>query len=131
MSDPARRILVVDDEPDVAELLVDLLSSEGFQVDVAVSGRDALARLETARYDLIISDARMPDVDGAALYEALGGVDPALRTRFVLLTGDSVAPEVRGFIDRTAVPCLTKPFAFEQMIRTVHRLAGPSRGKAR
>jgi hypothetical protein len=63
-----RRILVVDDEPDVAAVLVDLLRSEGHEVDAVLDGGAALERIAARRYDLILSDTKMPGMDGQAFF---------------------------------------------------------------
>ena len=60
---PERKALVVDDEREIAEALADFLSLEGFRCDIAIGGAAAQARLARGRYDLIVSDLRMPDLD--------------------------------------------------------------------
>lgn len=61
---PVSRILVVDDEPDVAEFMELVLRADGHEVETAHGGRAALARLAHDTYDLIVCDLHMPDVDG-------------------------------------------------------------------
>jgi two-component system NtrC family sensor kinase len=121
---PGSRILVVDDEPDVAGVLTDLLKAAHEQVEAASDGRAALERLEHAEYDLVLCDVRMPGLDGPALYRALGQTQPRLLSRFVFLTGDTLNPESREFVQQTGAPCLNKPFDFDEVYRVIGRALG-------
>jgi CheY-like chemotaxis protein len=117
-----KRILVVDDEPLVASLLVDLLTGDGHRVEVAGNGREALDRLGTADFDVIISDFRMPVLDGPTLYERQVLRDARARDRFVFITGDALAPETRRFIAQTGVLTLDKPFLPAQVRRVAQQV---------
>ncbi len=115
------RILVVDDEPDVAGVLADLLKAQHEQVETAADGRAALERVAQADYDLILCDVRMPGMDGPDLYRTLSATHPELLSRFVFLTGDTLNPESREFVQHTGAPCLSKPFDFDEVFRVVGR----------
>jgi two-component system NtrC family sensor kinase len=119
-----RRILVVDDEPDVAGVLIDLLKVAHEQVETVSDGRAALEKLGQAEYDLILCDVRMPGLDGPDLYKVLGKTHPRLLSRFVFLTGDTLNPESREFVQQTGVPCLGKPFDFDEVYRVIGRALG-------
>ncbi len=121
---PGSRILVIDDEPDVAGVLTDLLKAENGQVETASDGRAALAKLGQAEYDLILCDVRMPGLDGPDLYKALARSHPELLSQFVFLTGDTLNPESREFVQQTGAPCLSKPFDFDEVYRVVGRALG-------
>jgi nitrogen fixation negative regulator NifL len=116
-----RRILVVDDEPDVATILDDLLTCEGHTVEQANDGVAALAKLDQRPFDLVVSDVRMPRMDGRALYEAIGERMPGLLGRLVFMTGDTLGPRTRDFLEQTGVPTVSKPFNFEEVRRVVAR----------
>ena len=88
-------ILVVDDEPSVIRGLTRLLRRDGHTVDTAPNGRMALARLQERAYDLILSDLRMPELDGSGLYQALAQY-PELQQRFVFLLPLPTAPGYLG-----------------------------------
>ena len=122
---PPGRVLVVDDEPDVAGVLVDLLRAEHQQVDAATDGRAALEKIEAAAYDLILCDVRMPGLDGPELYRALRLLHPELLPRFVFLTGDTLNPESREFVQQTGAPCISKPFDFDEVYRVIGRALQP------
>jgi PAS domain S-box-containing protein len=102
-------ILVVDDEPEVAQLLIDILQRDGHRVDRAASGREALTRLRYGEVDLILSDLRMPDLDGPALYRELRAQRPELLSRIVFMTGDTLGGDMTGFLTDTGVRVLEKP----------------------
>ena len=105
----AARILVVDDEPEVGQMLIDILERDGYRVDRANSGREALSRLRTSKVDLILSDLRMPDLDGPALYRELAAQRPELLSRIVFMTGDTLSGDMTGFLSETGVRLLEKP----------------------
>jgi signal transduction histidine kinase/ActR/RegA family two-component response regulator len=114
-----KTILVVDDETAVAQLVADLLQLDGHTVDVAPSGVDALKRITSHRYDLVITDVRMPDVDGPHLYREVATRYPEARPRFVFMTGDLLGPATRDFLESTRAPRLAKPFDLETVRRVV------------
>jgi two-component system NtrC family sensor kinase len=114
-------ILIVDDEPSVIRGLTRLLRRDGHTVDTASNGRTALARLQERPYDLILSDLRMPELDGSGLYQALEQY-PKLRQRFVFLTGDTVSHETMTFFEQTGVRWLTKPFRASEVRRTIQQI---------
>ena len=79
-------------------------------MDTAANGQLALAQLQERPYDLILSDLRMPELDGPGLYRALEQHAPQLCRRFIVLTGDSLSPETEAFVAQSGVQRLTKPF---------------------
>jgi two-component system NtrC family sensor kinase len=119
------RVLVVDDESVIAQLIADVLGGEGFEVDTAPHGLAALDRLANRTYDVILSDLRMPELDGLGLFREIEQRYPELLRRFVFITGTSEHTDYHGFIDDAKVPVLTKPFDMMNLIRVVRtRLAG-------
>jgi PAS domain S-box-containing protein len=114
---PARKALVVDDEQEIAESLADFLSIEGFACDIAVGGAAAQARLTQGYYDLVISDLRMPGMDGPQLYAWIAAERPDLVDRVAFATGDTLGAAAARFLDAVKRPVLEKPF----MPDAVHR----------
>jgi CheY-like chemotaxis protein len=111
--------LVVEDEPSVLDLVVTLLGESGWRVEVAPGGRAGLDSVLGNRYDLIVSDIRMPDGNGQEFYERALAHDPALRRRFIFITGDTAGDSARAFIVAAVVPVVEKPFsptAFEEAV---------------
>jgi len=118
---PGKTILVVDDEPEVAEMLVDMLVAEGHHVEAVLDGARALDKLQEQTYDLILSDLRMPELDGPGLYRELERRDPRLCRRFIFLTGDTLSPAITQFLEATGTPSLSKPFTPDKVRSVVQR----------
>lgn len=119
------RVLVVDDEPEIADLVRELLEGANHEVVTAESGAVALAMLGEARFDAIVSDLHMPDVDGAALWREVRARDPALARRMLFVTGDTLSPSVRQFLDDARCPGLAKPFTRADLLAQVAALLSP------
>jgi PAS domain S-box-containing protein len=117
-----KHILILDDEPEVVGILAELLSIDSHLVDTATTGAMALDKLQQRTYDLILSDLRMPELDGAAFYRELQHHHPALCQRVIFLTGDSLSPESRMFLEQTAVPTLGKPVTLMELRSAVQQL---------
>jgi DNA-binding NtrC family response regulator len=117
--------LIVDDEPEIADLLADILKSAGFTVAVATSGREALGWLEENHCDFVLSDIRMPGLDGPALWRKLQEKHPALVRRMAFVTGDTLSASITPFLKETGLPCLEKPFTPEQVLELMARIEAP------
>jgi two-component system NtrC family sensor kinase len=115
-------VLVVDDESIIAQLIADVLGGEGYHVDTAPHGVAALERLERRTYDVVLSDLRMPELDGLGLFREIEQRYPDLLHRFVFITGTSEHADYQGFIDDVKVPVLTKPFDMADLVRVVQEL---------
>jgi len=111
------RILVLDDEPTIAQLIADVLTGDGYDVDTARDGLAALELIGRRAYDLILSDLRMPELDGLGLYRELEQSRPDLARRFVFITGTSEHTDYQGLIADIAAPVLTKPFDVAELQR--------------
>ncbi|MEJ8572268.1 ATP-binding protein [Microbaculum marinum] len=108
--EPALRVLVIDDEPDVGMLIGESLELEGHIVEVTASARRALELIEETAFDVVISDIRMPDMDGPAFYRALEAGGPERVAGLAFVTGDTLNSRVGDFLARTGCPYLEKPF---------------------
>jgi len=109
------RILVIDDEPLIAQPLVDALAAEGYEVEMAVNGRRALEKIKDHTYDLILSDLRMPELDGVGLYRELERRQPELLRRMIFVTGAIDHPDYQRFLAQTPVLVLAKPFSLSAL----------------
>lgn len=121
-SGPCQRILVVDDELEIAEITRSILETAGYEVATAESGALALEMLDTARFDAIVSDMRMADLDGVALWRAVRERHPALARRTLFVTGDTLSPAARQALEVTGCPSLDKPFDRDDLLRAVMAL---------
>lgn len=123
----AGRVLVVEDEPTIAQLIVDVLREEGHQVEAVLDSQEGLTRLSRRRYDLVICDLRMPRLDGPAFYDALVRAGSPVRNRILFITGDMLAPRTTQFLESRRLPYLAKPFLVEELKLAVNRLLDPAR----
>ena len=127
---PPCRVLVADDEPEVASLVAEMLTEDGHTVETVTSGRTALERLTARSYDVIVSDIRMPDLDGIEFYRALQERAPAACARLIFLTGDTLDPLLGEFLRGSGRPCVAKPFTTEQLRRAMAQVLPPEPGGA-
>ena len=116
------RILLVDDDPLITELVVDMLGMEGHEVDTAPDGIEALRRLESQRYDLIITDLHMPKLDGSGFYRQLTERRTHPLRKIIFLTGTTGTSTEHRLIQESGVPILLKPFNVVDMIELVRRM---------
>jgi len=120
--DSRRHILVVDDDPLVTQLIVDTLTLEGYQLDSAPNGVAALEKIRHQRYDLILSDLNMPQLNGVGLYLALTQQSDRLSEKIIFITGSAGWAELHRFLKETGLPVLRKPFPvveLQQLVRQV------------
>jgi len=104
------RVLVLDDEPAITELLAEMLKLLGYDVSACLRPGEALALLKRESFDLVLSDFRMPEMNGKAFHGCVQGMNPALAKRIVFLTGDTVTDETLMFLNATGNPHVSKPF---------------------
>lgn len=120
---PARqtgaRVLLVDDDPLIAELVVDMLEMDGYEVDTAPNGIIALEKLGAQRYDLIMTDLHMPKLDGSGFYREL--IERRLHPskKIIFLSGTTGGTEEHRFVQDTGLPLLLKPFNIVELIDLV------------
>jgi len=112
-------VLVVDDQEEVRETLAEILADAHHRVVTAASGREALERIATQRYDVIFADMRMPDLDGRALYREIEKRWPHQAERVVFVTGDMLTTALREFVARSGRPLIEKPFLPSEVRRMV------------
>jgi two-component system, OmpR family, response regulator len=122
----ATRILVVEDDPGIAELLDDNLTIDGFEVRVAPTGHDALSESQSFVPDLVLLDVKLPDADGFQLCQLLrqGGQRPVI---FVTARGLR-ADKVQGF-GLGADDYVSKPFDIEELVARIHAVLRRTRPK--
>jgi CheY-like chemotaxis protein len=118
----ALRILVVDDNPDVAMAFSDILSAQGHMVEIAGTSRAALQMIGTGAYAIVVADMRMPDLDGPALYREVTARNPLLETSFLFVTGDTFSPDTDRFLKESGAVFLGKPCTFEDVENAVEQV---------
>ncbi len=118
----AKRILVVDDEPDIVELLRDILEAEGFDVAEAADSGEALERIREEIYDVAILDFNLPDMDGVMLHRQIRQMDPELADRTVFISGLVQSDENLDYYSAFGAGFLPKPFEVADVLSAVRKL---------
>ena len=113
------RILVVDDEAVIRDILADFLAMEGFEVRTAPDGAAALAELTGSPYDLVLSDLKMPNMGGIELLDAIAAHAPQVVT--IIMTGFGTVETAIDAMKRGAYDYIMKPFKMEEVVHTVRR----------
>ncbi|HEX7858790.1 MAG TPA: response regulator [Verrucomicrobiae bacterium] len=116
------RVLIVDDEPAISDLLFEMLEMLGYSPTKTESPQEALELLAQQEFDVILSDFRMPLMNGDVFFRHAIGRDASLKARFVFLTGDSVSEGTHRFLTEHGCRHLCKPFdiaSVEQVISEV------------
>ncbi len=113
------RILVVDDEPAILQLLEGVLTDEGHEVETADSADGALAKIKSEQYNLILLDIKLPGMSGIELYKRIQRIAGSLASRVIFITGDVIGTDTRGFLSRTRAHYITKPLDIEQLKREI------------
>ena len=122
------RILVVDDEENLRDVLVEVLKRDGHEVQSAGDGIEGLRLTRDRRYDLVITDLRMPGLEGPALYEALRQQYPDEPPRVIFMSANTGIEEYARFLADTGEPALEKPFNLADMPRVLQQVASRKRG---
>ncbi|MCK7615077.1 PAS-domain containing protein [Roseibium sediminicola] len=119
-----KRVLVVDDEADVGELISDLLTDLGCRATRVTDAREALSLLSRSPFDLILSDFKMPGMDGEAFFKVLQERLPSYTGRIGFITGDSMGKAVDRFLAASGRPFIEKPILKEDLANLVRTLSG-------
>ncbi|MDQ6433877.1 PAS domain S-box protein [Mesorhizobium sp. LHD-90] len=122
-----RTALVVDDEPDVAEMVAVFLEIEGFAVTTVEDGASAKRAMTETAFDAVFCDLRMPNTDGPALFDWAREKTPEVASRFVFVTGDTLGSSAARFLERARRPVVEKPFTREAIREAIAALAEQSR----
>ena len=117
-------VLVVEDEPALAEAVGGALAEAGFRVDRATDGQAALERVRGRRYDLVICDLKMPRLDGRAFYRAVAATMPGLSRRIVFVTGGVLAADAEAFLEESGCRWLRKPYRLSDLLRVAREVSG-------
>lgn len=115
MSRERRRVLVVDDRAEMAEMIAEELSERGFDVCAITSGREALNLLQTERIDALVTDLRMPEVDGLTLLRTSLALDPSRPV--IMMTAYGSLETALEAVNGGTWQYLTKPFRVDLLAR--------------
>ena len=120
-STSGRRVLVVDDEEALRDLISETLAADRYVVDTAGDGETALRMTQKARYDLVVCDWKMPGMNGLEFYQQLKTTDPETASHFIFLTGDVVGAQKS--LGTQVDHWLPKPFSLDDLRATVNKVA--------
>ena len=118
------RILVVDDSASMRQMVAFALTSAGYSVDEAEDGQVALGRAQGQRFNAVVTDVNMPNMDGISLIRALRGIPDYKFTPMLMLTTESAADKKAEGKAAGATGWLVKPFNPEQLVATVQKVLG-------
>jgi len=122
LSTASKNILIVDDELAIQALLFNMLTIEGHRIDTADNGEAAWTKIQREKYDLIITDIKMPKLDGKKLYEYVRRYDKKLAKRIIFVTGDTVSTDTRSFLEAIGNPYLMKPFEIKEVQKVIQTI---------
>ena len=111
----AKKILIVDDEPSIGEVCWEILTYEGFYVELASNGKVARKMVEVATYDVILLDIRMPEENGKDFFRWFSEEHPQLEKTIAFTSGDTMSGETRIEMGSTTRPFLPKPFTPDEL----------------
>jgi signal transduction histidine kinase/DNA-binding NarL/FixJ family response regulator len=113
-----RKVLIIDDEQNIGEMISEMLANEGCETAVVTTGELALQKMKEHDYDVILCDIRMPGTDGREIYRQVTRHMPQLVRRFVFLTGD-ISDQTRDFLEETGNLHFMKPFTRQTLMQAI------------
>jgi two-component system NtrC family sensor kinase len=117
------RVLAVDDEPVITDLLARAIGGLGHEVDVASDGAEALRKINMSEYDAILLDVKMPGLGGPEVLRCIEGLRPELANRVLFITGDTVSPNTEAFFQAAGRDVLHKPFSLDELRNSLEQFA--------
>jgi DNA-binding response OmpR family regulator len=125
MKTHSKKILIVDDEPNILMSLDFLFRRKGFEVFIARNGKEAIELLESKHPDLALLDIMMPDVDGYEVCEHIRSSQALAATKVVFLSAKSKKTDIERGLEAGADRYMTKPFSTRELMATVNDLLNP------
>jgi CheY-like chemotaxis protein len=120
-----QKILLADDDPGIRQILVRMLAEEGYRVETAADGAEALARTETTDYDLVLLDLNMPVKNGWETFEQLSATKPLLPIILITARANQFFPALASGVGAL----LEKPLDFAKLFQTMHELLAEAEGE--
>jgi DNA-binding response OmpR family regulator len=115
----AASVLVVEDETALAAAVTDALRDAGYTVDHAADGEEALEKVKSGAFDLVICDLKMPRLDGQSFFKSLSSAVPSLSRRVIFVTGDVAGTDAEKFLTGSGCRWLAKPFRLGDLLKFV------------
>lgn len=111
------RILIIDDDENITKVVATILKDQGYSVDVASTGNDAILKTQKNHYDLMLVDIRLPDMEGTELLTRVHDSTPKIRK--IIVTGYPTLQNAVTAVNKGADAYIMKPFDVEKMLATV------------
>jgi DNA-binding NtrC family response regulator len=115
------RILIIDDEPIVGKRLKPALEKNGYEVETFTTGREALTRFEEGKFDIVVTDIRMDEIDGIEVLKRALKIDP--KTKVIIITGYATIEMAREALAKGAFDFISKPFKPDELREVILRAA--------
>src|SRR5213594_215226 len=122
--DRKAQILVVDDEEKILDLIRETLETSGYRVDTVTNCRDALSKVKSAPYDLVILDLLLPDMNGFVLSQEIGRIKPKLRERILFISAVLFGQNTVDHLSSMGAGFLPKPFEVHSLLQAVQKISG-------
>ena len=120
-----KTVMIVDDEPDINKVVVDILGPKGYKVVTAVSGKEALSKLKRTKPDLILIDFLMPTMSGIELCRAIRADSKLANAKVAFLTALTLSSKgMKELNSLDVMDFIKKPFDYDVLIRRVKKLIG-------
>lgn len=123
-----KKILLVDDEEILLEMVRDGLKRHGYEVITANSGEAALRELPAGQFDAICSDLKMPGLNGRQVYDWIRTSQPKIARRMIFMTGDVINQSLQLFLEQEQLACLNKPFALGDLRSAIKKVIAENNG---
>ncbi len=120
-----KKIIVVDDERDIRELIIEVMSGEGFEVDAAETAENALSMIKNNIYDVAIIDFNLPDMDGLTLHHRFKVMDKELANNTIFISGLIQSKDNLDYFFTQSAGFLPKPFRIKDLIFAVKKSIEP------
>jgi two-component system NtrC family sensor kinase len=117
-----KRVLVIDDEDSILQMIREALMRNGYRVDIARDGEAGLQRMNQYHYDLALCDWKMPGLNGQQIFEKLHADNPEMSRRLIFITGDVVNEKTQEFLRTRDKVCLSKPFTLVEFRSAINRV---------
>jgi two-component system alkaline phosphatase synthesis response regulator PhoP len=117
------KILLVDDDPTVLDLVRETLEGCGYAIDTATNSQEAMERVKTGTYSMIILDLLLPDMNGFILAQEIKRLNPSLSERILFISGILFGQSTVDHLGSIGAGFLSKPFQLESLIEAVDRIA--------
>jgi two-component system NtrC family sensor kinase len=117
-----KKVLVVDDEVVIRDILMRILTEKGYKVETASTGLEGLNKIEAGEYDAYLLDIKMPGIDGKDMYELIGKKSTDLAERVIFITGDTVTRSTQDFLESTGRLYMSKPLDFNRLLNHLSEL---------